>query len=131
MAPSRSPRSGQQIGQPQGGVPVAGVGGVTVQRDGVAVQQPVAGAVGEPGGVGGVADVAEDGVPGAGGHAGVAAFPAGVLDQVVRDGVPGDLAHAGSGGAQGGGGAVQLFGGVGQRLLEPVARRLGLLPLVQ
>ena len=71
--------------------------------------------------------MAEDGVPGAGGHAGVAAFPAGVLDQVIRGGVPGDLAHAGSGGAEGGGGAVQLAGGVGQGLLEPVVRRLGLL----
>ena len=86
------------------------------------------GAVGEAGGVGGVAEVAEQGVPGAGGHPGRAAFPAGVLEQVVRHGVPGDLAHAGSGGGgQGGGGAVQLGGGVGQGLLEPVVRRLGLL----
>ena len=68
-----------------------------------------------------------EGVPGAGGHAGVAAFPAGVLDQVVRGRVPGDLAHASSGGAEGGGGAVQLAGGIGQGLLEPVVRRLGLL----
>ena len=65
------------------------------------------------------------GVPGAGGHAGRAAFPAGVLDQVVRDRVPVDLAHAGPGGAERCGGAVQLGGGVGQGLLEPVARRLG------
>jgi hypothetical protein len=58
----------------------------------------------------------------------MAEFPGGVLDQVVRGGVPGDLAHAGSSGAEGGGGAVQLFGGVGHGLLEPVARRLGPLP---
>jgi len=69
--------------------------------------------------------VAEDGVPGAGGHAGIAAFPAGVLDQVIRGGVTGELAYAGSGGAEGGGGAVQLAGGVGQGLLEPVFWRLG------
>ena len=65
------------------------------------------------------------------GGAGVAAFPAGVLDQVIRGGVPGNLAHASGGGAEGGGGAVQLAGGVGQGLLEPVVWRLGLLPLVQ
>ena len=126
-SPSRSPRLGQQLGQPPGGGLVAGVGGMAVERDGVAVQQPVPGAVREPGGVGGVADMAEEGVPGAGGHAGGAAFPGGVLEQVVRRGVPGDLAHASPGGAQGGGGAVQFLGGVGQGLLEPVGRRLGLL----
>ena len=98
-----------------------------VERDGVAVQQPVPGAVREPGGVGGIADMAQDGVPGAGGHAHVAAFPGGVLDQVVRRRVPGDLAHVRRGGAERGGGAVQFFGGVGQGLLEPVVRRLGLL----
>src|ERR1700735_3876487 len=97
-----------------GGVLVAGVGGVTVQRDGVAIQQPTFGAVGEAGGVGGVAEVTEDSVPGTGGHAGIAAFPDCVLDQIVRDGVPGDLAHAGPGGAEGGSGTVELAGGVGQ-----------------
>ena len=73
-------RARPAAGQLAGGVGVAGIGGVAVQRDGVAVQQPISGAVGEPGGVGGVADVAESGVPGAGGHAGGAAFAAGVLD---------------------------------------------------
>ena len=109
----------------QSSVSVAGVGGVLVQRGGVAVQQPVSGAVGEPGGVVGIADVADEGVPGAGGQAGVAAFPAGVLDQVVRRGVPGDLTHAGPGRGKGGGGAAQFAGGVGQGLLEPVGWRLG------
>ena len=118
---------GQQPGQPGGGVPVAGVGGMMVQQDGVAVQQPVAGAVSEPGGVGGIADVAEDGVPAAGGHADIAAFPAGMLDQVVRHDVPRNLAHVSSGRAKRGRGAMQLAGGVGQGLLEPVARRLGTL----
>jgi hypothetical protein len=42
-------------------------------------------------------------------------------------GVSGDLAYAGSGGAERGGSAVQLAGGIGQDLLEPVARGLGLL----
>ena len=61
---------GQQPGQlPRGMSGSPSVGGVTVELDGVAVQQPFLGAVSEPGGVGGVADVAEDGIPGAGGHA--------------------------------------------------------------
>ena len=84
---------GQQAGQPPGGGPVASIGGGLVQRDGVAVQQPVLGAVGKPVGVGGVADMGEDGVPGSGGHAHSAAVPAGVLEQVIRHGVSGDLAH--------------------------------------
>ena len=50
-----------------------------------------------------------------------------MLDQVISGYVPGDLTHAGSGRAKGGGGAVQLFGGVGQGLLEPVIRRFRLL----
>jgi len=52
-------------------------------------------------------------------------IPADMVDQVVRNGVPGDLPHAGSRGAEGGGGAVQLLGGVGQGLLEPVVWCLG------
>jgi len=87
---------------------------MTVQLDRIAVQQSAVGAISEPGSVGGVTDMAEDRVPGAGGHAGRAAFPAGVLDQVVRGGVPGDVADAGCGGAEGGGGAVQLAGAIGQ-----------------
>ena len=55
------------------------------------------------------------------------AFPTGVLDQVVRHGVPGKLAHTDPDRAQGGGGAVQLLGGIGEGLLEPVVRGLGLL----
>ena len=71
--------------------------------------------------------MAEQGAPGVGGHADIAAFPTGVLEQVVRHGVPGDLAHAGAGRGERRGGTVQLLGGVGQGLLEPVLRRLGLL----
>jgi hypothetical protein len=125
--PVQVPALGQQADQLLGGSFVADVAGMTIERDGVAVQQPVSGTVGEPGGVGGVAEVAEDGVPGAGGHADVVAFPAGVLDQVVRGDVPGDPARAGAGGAEGGHGAVQLAGGIGQGLLKPVLRHLGLL----
>ena len=117
----------QQIGQPEGGIPVAGLGGVTVQRDGAAVQQPTAGAVRKPGGIGGVTDVAEDGVPGAGGQARGVALLAGVLDQVIRNCVPDDLAHVGPGRAESRDGAVQLAGGIGQGLPEPVVRRFGLL----
>ena len=98
-----------------------------VERDGVAVQQPVHGAVREPDRVVGIADVGEQGVPGAGRDADVAAFPGGVLEQVVRHGVPVDLAHVHSGRSQGGGGAVQFGGGVGQGLLEPAVWGLGLL----
>jgi hypothetical protein len=95
---------------------------VLVQRGGVAVQQPVSGAVGEPGGVVGIADVADEGVPGAGGQAGVAAFPAGVLYQVVRRGVPGDLTHAGPGRGKGGGGAAQF---PVHKVMAEVMHRLG------
>jgi len=56
---------GQQLSQPHRGVPVTGVSGLTVKRDGVAVQQAVPGAAGEPGDVGGVMEVGQDGVPGA------------------------------------------------------------------
>ena len=115
----------QQMGQPQGGIPDAGIGGAPVQRDGAAVPLLVSGTVREPGSVGGVADMSEDGVPGAGGQAGVAAFTADVLDQVVRSDVPGDLAHASPRGAEGGDGAVQLAGGIGESLLEPVIRGFG------
>src|SRR5260370_5302721 len=109
-------------------MPVTDVGGVTVERDSVVVQQSSYGAVREPGSVGGVADMIEDGIPGAGGHARGAAFPADVLDQVVRGGVPGDLAHdPGPRGAERSGGAVQLLGGIGQGPLAPGATRLGLL----
>ena len=52
--------------------------------------------------------MAEDSVPGAGGHAGGAALPAGVLNQVVRGGVTGELPYAGSGGAKGGYGTMKL-----------------------
>jgi hypothetical protein len=56
-----------------------------------------------------------------------AAFSAGVLEQVIRHGVPLGPSHPGPGRNQRGGGAVQLDGGVGQGLLEPVLRRFGLL----
>ena len=85
------------------------------------------GAAGEPVGVGGVAYVAHNGVPGAGWHAGTAAFPADVLDQVIGGGVTGDLPHADSGGGEGRRGAVQLAGGIGQGLFEPGAGFLCLL----
>jgi hypothetical protein len=117
----------QQVGQLPGAPPVAGLGGVPVQRYGVAVQQPVAGAVRQPDGIGRVTEVAEEGVPGAGWYAGVSAFPACLLDQVIRHGVSGHLAYASCGGAEGGRGAVQFAGGVDEGVLEPVARRLGLL----
>jgi hypothetical protein len=61
----------------------------------------------------------------AGRQAGVSAFPAGVLDQVIRHGVADELAHASPSRAKSGGGAVQLAGGIGHSLLEPVFRRLG------
>ena len=78
--------------------------------------------MGKPGGVVRVADVDEESVPGTGGHAGRAAFSAGVLDQVIRDGIAVDLAHTSSDRAERGGGAMQFLGGVGQGLLKPVVR---------
>jgi hypothetical protein len=57
----------------------------------------------------------------------VAAFRAGVLDQVVRGDVAVEPTHAGPCWGECRGGAVQLAGGIGQGLLEPVVRRLGLL----
>src|ERR1039457_5391857 len=84
LGPVQVAALGQQDGQLLGSILIVGVGGVMVQRDGVAVQQPVFCATRESGVVGGVANVAEDGVPGVGGHAGGATFAAGVLDQVIR-----------------------------------------------
>jgi hypothetical protein len=54
---------GQQLGQFPG-VLVAGLGSAAVGGEGVAVQQPVPGAVGEAGGGGRVVEVADGGISG-------------------------------------------------------------------
>jgi len=79
-------------------------------------------AAGSPAPLDGISDPVrlEDGVPGAEGHVGVAAFPAGVLNQVVRNGVPGDTgAFRGRDRLQRTDSALELGGGPSQGSVTP------------